>query len=158
MWRTTLAEQLRRIAQRRRFSIRQNRRVDSMARMNWRRIDGRGPGESVSSAPTGRDERMRRLESILFLAREPLTSRKLSQYANLADATEARTLVRRLNELYDTSGRAFRVEEIAGWIPAIDAAKVRQMVEAVGTRSKRAARVRASDGDPCRGSVSSTDR
>jgi segregation and condensation protein B len=60
-----------------------------------------------------RDERMRRLESILFLAREPLSSRKLSQYANLADATEARTLIRRLNELYDQSGRAFRIEEIA---------------------------------------------
>lgn len=61
-----------------------------------------------------RDEALRRLETILFLAREPLSSRKLSQYANLADATEARTLVRRLNELYDQSGRAFRVEEVAG--------------------------------------------
>ena len=51
-----------------------------------------------------------RLEAILFLAREPLTSRKLSQYANLADATQARTLVGRLNEQYDAEGRAFRVE------------------------------------------------
>jgi segregation and condensation protein B len=32
----------------------------------------------------------------------------------LADGTEARTLVRRLNQLYDESGRAFRVEEVAG--------------------------------------------
>src|SRR5262245_47589731 len=38
-----------------------------------------------------------RLEAILFLAREPLSSRKLSQYANLADGTQARTLIRRLN-------------------------------------------------------------
>ena len=60
-----------------------------------------------------RDERMRRLEAVLFLAREPLSSRKLSQYANLADATEARTLIRRLNQLYDQGGRAFRVEEVA---------------------------------------------
>ena len=51
---------------------------------------------------------------MLFLAREPLSSRKLSQYANLADATEARTLIRRLNELFDASGRAFRVEDVAG--------------------------------------------
>jgi segregation and condensation protein B len=50
----------------------------------------------------------------LLLAREPLSSRKLAQYANLADGTEARTLIRRLNELYDTVGRAFRVEEVAG--------------------------------------------
>jgi segregation and condensation protein B len=57
---------------------------------------------------------LRRLEAILFLAREPLTGRKLSQYANLADATEARTLIRRLNQIYDRGGRAFRVEELAG--------------------------------------------
>jgi len=51
---------------------------------------------------------------VLFLAREPLSSRKLSQFANLADATQARTRIRRLNELYDQTGRAFRVEEVAG--------------------------------------------
>jgi len=61
-----------------------------------------------------RDHRLQRLESVLFLAREPLTSRKLSQYANLADGTESRTLIRRLNELYDQSGQAFRVERVAG--------------------------------------------
>lgn len=54
------------------------------------------------------------LEAILFLAREPLSSRKLSQHANLADGTEARTLVRRLNERLDEFGRAFRVHEVAG--------------------------------------------
>jgi segregation and condensation protein B len=32
----------------------------------------------------------------------------------LADATEARTLIRRLNQFYDRGGRAFRVEELAG--------------------------------------------
>jgi segregation and condensation protein B len=63
---------------------------------------------------TGRDWRMRRLEAVLFLAKEPLSSRKLSQYAGLADGTEARTLVRRLNRLYDEAGRAFRAEQIAG--------------------------------------------
>jgi segregation and condensation protein B len=62
----------------------------------------------------GRDERMQRLEAVLFLAKEPLHSRKLSQYANLADGTEARTLASRLNDLYDRAGCAFRVEEVAG--------------------------------------------
>jgi len=57
---------------------------------------------------------MRRLEATLFLAREPLSSRKLSQYAILADGTEARTLVRQLNQTYDGGDRAFRVEEVAG--------------------------------------------
>jgi segregation and condensation protein B len=60
------------------------------------------------------DQSLARLEAVLFLARQPLNSRKLSQYANLADGTQARTLVRRLNELYDGAGRAFRVEQVAG--------------------------------------------
>lgn len=58
--------------------------------------------------------RRQRVEAILLLAREPLNSRKLAQYARLTDGTEARTVVRRLNRLYDETGRAFRVEEVAG--------------------------------------------
>lgn len=57
---------------------------------------------------------MARLEAVLFLAREPLGSRKLAQLAGLADGTRARTLVRMLNRLYDAEGSAFRVEEVAG--------------------------------------------
>ncbi|MCA9153003.1 MAG: SMC-Scp complex subunit ScpB, partial [Planctomycetales bacterium] len=59
-------------------------------------------------------QKLARIQAILFLAREPLSSRKLSQHANLADGTEARTLVRRLNERLDQFGRAFRVQEVAG--------------------------------------------
>ena len=67
-----------------------------------------------AAEPAEGDNNLARSEAILFLAREPLTSRKLSQYANLADGTQARTLVRRLNEQYDAVGRAFRVEQVAG--------------------------------------------
>jgi segregation and condensation protein B len=42
--------------------------------------------------------------------------RKLAQLAGLADATEARTLVRQINQLYTERGRAFRVEEVAGGV------------------------------------------
>lgn len=62
----------------------------------------------------GLDDPLRRLEAVLLLAREPLNSRKLSQHAGLADGTQARTLLRQLNEWYDEVGRAFRVEEVAG--------------------------------------------
>jgi segregation and condensation protein B len=75
-------------------------------------------GSSPKSTPSANlDERqgaLARLEAVLTLAREPLTSRKLSQYANLADATAARTLIRHLNERYDRRGRAFRIVEVAG--------------------------------------------
>jgi segregation and condensation protein B len=72
------------------------------------------PSAESASAGEVRDDRLQRLEAVLFLAREPLNSRKLSQYANLADGTEARTLIRLLNQRYDEAGRAFRVEEMAG--------------------------------------------
>ncbi len=55
-----------------------------------------------------------RLEAVLFLAKEPLNSRKLAQFAGLEDGTRARTLIQRLNAEYDQAGRAFRVEEVAG--------------------------------------------
>ncbi|MEO8494531.1 MAG: SMC-Scp complex subunit ScpB, partial [Planctomycetota bacterium] len=76
--------------------------------------DSDQPVPVADSLRSGRDLRTQRLEAVLFLAREPLSSRKLSQFASLADATEARTLIRHLNELYDASGRAFRVEDVAG--------------------------------------------
>ena len=57
---------------------------------------------------------MAKLEAILFLARQPLGSRKLAQLAGLADGTKARTLVRALNRRYDAEGMRFRVEEVAG--------------------------------------------
>lgn len=61
-----------------------------------------------------RSEELARLEAVLFLAREPLGTRKLAQWAGLADGTEARTLVRKLNRLYDAEESAFRIEEVAG--------------------------------------------
>ena len=72
------------------------------------------PESAGGEASIQRDEPLARLEAVLFLTREPLTSRKLSQYANLADGTQARTLVRRLNERYDAAGQSFRVEQVAG--------------------------------------------
>ena len=54
------------------------------------------------------------VEAVLFLSKEGVTSRKLAKLAGLADATEARTLIRLLNENYDQRGSSFRVEEVAG--------------------------------------------
>ena len=43
-----------------------------------------------------------------------MSSRKLAKLAGLADATEARTLIRQLNQQYEEDGRVFRIEEVAG--------------------------------------------
>jgi segregation and condensation protein B len=58
--------------------------------------------------------RRSRLEAVLFLAREPLSLRKLAQMANLADGTEARTVLNSLRERYDERGSAFQVAQVAG--------------------------------------------
>ncbi len=76
-----------------------------------------GPIEPFQDTAPGqfeRDSKLSTLEAVLFLAKEPIHPRKLSQLANLADGTEALTLVSRLNRLYDQAARAFRVEEVAG--------------------------------------------
>jgi len=72
-----------------------------------------GP-QSDLSQPGRRDDTLARVEAILFLAREPLNTRKIAQFASLADGTQARTLIRVLNQFYDQGGSAFRVEEVAG--------------------------------------------
>jgi len=50
----------------------------------------------------------------------------------LADATEARTLIGRLNELYDEAGRAFRVEEVAGGYQLLTRAKFASWLRRLG--------------------------
>ena len=58
--------------------------------------------------------RRQRTEAVLLMSKTPLSTRKLAQLAHLADATEARTLVRELNQIYDEMQRALRIELVAG--------------------------------------------
>ena len=58
--------------------------------------------------------RRKRLEAVLFMARTPMTTRKLAQLSGLEDGSQARTLIRELNEHYDRQQRAFQVKKIAG--------------------------------------------
>jgi segregation and condensation protein B len=55
-----------------------------------------------------------RLEAVLFLARQPLTTRRISQLAILEDGTEARVMIKALNEHYDQVGRSFHIKRVAG--------------------------------------------
>ena len=48
------------------------------------------------------------------MSRTPLPSRKLSQLADLEDGTQARTMIKELNQHYDEIGRAFHVKQVAG--------------------------------------------
>ena len=72
-----------------------------------------GQSQETQEASDPRLSRMR-LEAVLLLAKTPLSLRKLCQMAHLADATEARTLIRQLNTIFEEYGRAIRVEQVAG--------------------------------------------
>jgi segregation and condensation protein B len=72
---------------------------------------GPKPGDWRNAASLARRSR---LEAVLFLAREPLSLRRLGQLANLTDATEARTLLKSLQARYDQRQCAFQVAQVAG--------------------------------------------
>jgi segregation and condensation protein B len=73
------------------------------------------PGPKSADLPTSASTARRsRLEAVLFLAREPLSLRKLAQLANLTDATEARTVLTGLQARYDERQCAFQVAQVAG--------------------------------------------
>ena len=70
--------------------------------------------DSLAPGPDRRSDELARLEAALYMAREPLSPRRLATLAQLADGTRARSLLKELKRLQESSGSAFRVEQIAG--------------------------------------------
>jgi segregation and condensation protein B len=64
-------------------------------------------------APNARSPKHARLEAALIVAPNPLTLRRLMQFASLASVPEARQLLRDLDAMYRHSGSAFRIEKLA---------------------------------------------
>ena len=62
------------------------------------------------------EAKLAELETVLFLAREPLSTRKLAKLAKLADGTEARTLLKQLSRRYDQRASAMQVVDVAGGV------------------------------------------
>ncbi|HXG12519.1 MAG TPA: SMC-Scp complex subunit ScpB [Gemmataceae bacterium] len=87
----------------------QNRPLPAVYRLGWE-----GAPESAGQGEGARDPRTALVEAALLAADEPLTPRRLADVAGLADAAEARRLVRKLQALYEREGSAFQVEELAG--------------------------------------------
>lgn len=72
------------------------------------------PGGAVETAPSETTAaKLGRLEAVLFLTREALSTRKLAELADLADGTEARALVRDLGRRLRRRGSAFLPVEVA---------------------------------------------
>lgn len=71
-------------------------------------------GDDTEGGELAREPRLALLEAALMAADEPLTVRRLISATGLADAAEARRLIRRLQELYNLDGTAFQLVEVAG--------------------------------------------
>lgn len=93
---------------------------DARGRSEWSRSWWRSSRTAVDTdlVPAGptdarRTVKLARLEAVLLVADSALSARRLAQVAMLADATEARTLINRLNAAYESVGTPFRVERVA---------------------------------------------
>ncbi len=60
-----------------------------------------------------RTAKMARMEATLLVSNGPQSARRLMKLATLADVSEARRLIDRLNLSYDRDGSAFRIERVA---------------------------------------------
>ena len=76
-------------------------------------VSGGSSDDGQSDHPTRRSRKLARLEAVLLVADGALSFRRISQFATLADAAEARELVEELNHKLDRSGAAFRIEKVA---------------------------------------------
>ena len=76
-------------------------------------VSGASSGDGQSDHPTRRSRKHARLEAVLLVADGALSFRKISQFATLADAVEARELVQELNHKLDRGDAAFRIEKVA---------------------------------------------
>ncbi|HBH54843.1 MAG TPA: SMC-Scp complex subunit ScpB [Planctomycetaceae bacterium] len=82
----------------------------------WKRgesSDGSQPLQPQSVVLGKRTPKMARVEAVLLVAGTAVPPRRLAQLATLADATEARTIVGKLNAVYQQWHTPFRVEKVA---------------------------------------------
>ena len=82
----------------------------------WHLVCDSVPHENLPQEEDSTDSRIARLEAILFLANEPLSTRKLAKLAKLADGTQARTLLKELTIRLDRRSSAFQVVEVANGV------------------------------------------
>ncbi|HEV8605428.1 MAG TPA: SMC-Scp complex subunit ScpB [Tepidisphaeraceae bacterium] len=80
--------------------------------------DEDGPVQELAddSAPAAEEEQidLATLEALLFSTQHPLTAGRLGELLDCSSTRPIRRAIKALNEQYEQSGRAFRVEQVAG--------------------------------------------
>lgn len=70
--------------------------------------------ELISEGSDVRSNELVNLEAVLFISREPMSARRLAQFADLPEGSKIRSLLKKLNAQYDKQQSAFQVIEVAG--------------------------------------------
>lgn len=106
-----------------------------------RSADGASDSSSTDAKtehPTRRSRKLARLEAVLLVADGALSFRKISQFATLADAAEARELVQELNDKLDRGGAAFRIENVATGVRMMTRPQFSMWLDRLHNRQARA--------------------
>jgi segregation and condensation protein B len=78
------------------------------------------PDGAVDDESSGTDEstlpqvNLAALEALLFSTHHPLTAGRLAELLELETTKQVRRAIKQLNEAYESTGRCFRVEQVAG--------------------------------------------
>jgi segregation and condensation protein B len=109
----SLAQRLSSVASRYRHQLSVPPSVSPLHPTRWTRCES---AEATPGIQQQVEAKLAELEAVLFLAREPLPTRKLAKLAKLADGTEARTLLKTLSKRYDKRASAMQVVEVGGGV------------------------------------------
>lgn len=99
---------------------------------------GSSSTDAKAEHPTRRSRKLARLEAVLLVADGALSFRKISQFATLADAAEARELVKELNDKLDRGGAAFRIEKVATGVRMMTRPQFSMWLDRLHNRQARA--------------------
>ncbi|MGZ0164756.1 MAG: SMC-Scp complex subunit ScpB [Planctomycetales bacterium] len=99
---------------------------------------GASSTDAKAEHPTRRSRKLARLEAVLLVADSALSFRKISQFATLADAAEARELVQELNDKLDRGGAAFRIEKVATGVRMMTRPQFSMWLDRLHNRQARA--------------------
>lgn len=91
----------------------------------------RGPqaGSATGGVEVAQPSALARVEAVLFLARTPLSTRKLAKLAGLADGTKARKLIEELRDRLRQRGSALTPVEVAGGVQLLTRPQLADWIE-----------------------------
>ena len=83
-------------------------------KLNSRNTIGNEPKTNGSEVEGYRSDSIAALEALLFLADEPLVTKKIASVLGCKNSSEVRSLLKELQKKYKVENNSFHIEEVAG--------------------------------------------